>query len=685
MPAVEPGKIRNVAVVGHRGVGKTSLVEAMLFQSGAVNRLGSVEAGNTVADWDDDEQKRRMSLSSSTCHTDWHDRKINLIDTPGDPGFIGESLSAMRVTEGALVVASAVMGVEVGTARSWARADELGLSRVVVVNMLDRERADFYRTLAALQQQLSDKCVAVHLPIGSEHEVTGIVDLLHMCAYMDPGGARETGSVPIPEQLAEQVQAYREKLLDSVVETDEALMERYLDGQELPAEDVAHALKDAVTRGEVFPVACTVATKNLGTTAMLDLLVEGVPSPQRKGTIIELEGATTAAYVFKTIADPFAGRINLFRVYAGTVAADSQLVDARTHAKERVGTIMVMQGKDHANVDALGAGDIGAVPKLKEVQTGDLLIDKEVRVEIPEISFPEPVMSFAVTPRTKGDEDKMAAALRRLGEEDPTLQLKRDGQTGEQLLSGMSQMHVEVAIDRLHRRFGVDVELHQPRVPYLETIRKPARAQGKYKKQTGGRGQFGDCHIVIEPTDDRTGYEFKDEIVGGVIPQSFRPAVDKGIQEAMTRGELAGAPVQGVRVRLVDGSYHTVDSSEMAFRVAGSMAFKSAYANAEPVLLEPIMELAATVPDESVGAVNGDLNARRGRLQGMEPAGGMTTIKAEVPMAEVLAYGPALTSMTGGRGDYHMHFLRYEEVPAHVAQKVMAEFAKEREGELAKA
>jgi elongation factor G len=685
MPAVEPGKIRNVAVVGHRGVGKTSLVEAMLFQSGAVNRLGSVEAGNTVADWDDDEQKRRMSLSSSTCHTDWHDRKINLIDTPGDPGFIGESLSAMRVTEGALVVASAVMGVEVGTARSWARADELGLSRVVVVNMLDRERADFYRTLAALQQQLSDKCVAVHLPIGSEHEVTGIVDLLHMCAYMDPGGAREAGSVPIPEQLAEQVQAYREKLLDSVVETDEALMERYLDGQELPAEDVAHALKDAVTRGEVFPVACTVATKNLGTTAMLDLLVEGVPSPQRKGTIIELEGATTAAYVFKTIADPFAGRINLFRVYAGTVAADSQLVDARTHAKERVGTIMVMQGKDHANVDALGAGDIGAVPKLKDVQTGDLLIDKEVRVEIPEISFPEPVMSFAVTPRAKGDEDKMAAALRRLGEEDPTLQLKRDGQTGEQLLSGMSQMHVEVAIDRLHRRFGVDVELHQPRVPYLETIRKPARAQGKYKKQTGGRGQFGDCHIVIEPTDDRTGYEFKDEIVGGVIPQSFRPAVDKGIQEAMTRGELAGAPVQGVRVRLVDGSYHTVDSSEMAFKVAGSMAFKSAYANAEPVLLEPIMELAATVPDESVGAVNGDLNARRGRLQGMEPAGGMTTIKAEVPMAEVLAYGPALTSMTGGRGDYHMHFLRYEEVPAHVAQKVMAEFAKEREGELAKA
>jgi elongation factor G len=685
MPAVEPGKIRNVAVVGHRGVGKTSLVEAMLFQSGAVNRLGSVEAGNTVSDWDDDEQKRRMSLTSSTCHADWQDRKINLIDTPGDPGFIGEALSAMRVTEGALVVASAVMGVEVGTTRAWARADELGLSRVVVVNMLDRERADFYRTLAALQEQLDARCVAVHLPIGAEHEVAGIVDLLHMCAYTDPDRARETGSSPIPEEMAEQVQAYREKLLDAVVETDEALMARYLEGEQLPPEDVAHALKDAVTRGDVFPVACSVATKNLGTTALLDLLVEGVPSPQRKGTIIELEGATTAAYVFKTIADPFAGRINLFRVFAGTVAADSQLVDARTHAKERVGTLMVMQGKEHANVDALGAGDIGAVPKLKEVQTGDLLIDKEVHLDIPSIAFPEPVMSFAVTPHAKGEEDKMASALRRLGEEDPTLQLRRDDRTGEQLLSGMSQMHVEVAIDRLHRRFGVDVELHPPRVPYLETIRKPARAQGKYKKQTGGRGQYGDCHVVIEPTDDRTGYEFKDEIVGGVIPQSYRPAVDKGIQESMARGELAGAPVQGVRVRLVDGSYHNVDSSEMAFKVAGSMAFKSAYHDADPVLLEPIMEVEVTVPDESVGGVNGDLNARRGRLQGMDPKGGMTTIRAEVPMAEVLTYGPALTSMTGGRGEYHMHFLRYEEVPAHVAQKVMAEFAKEREGELARA
>jgi elongation factor G len=685
MPASEPGKIRNVAVVGHRGVGKTSLVEAMLFQSGAVNRLGTVEAGTTVADWDEDEQRRKMSLAASICHAEWQGRKINLLDTPGDPGFVGDALSAMRVVEGALVVASAVMGVEVGTSRVWRRAEELGLSRVVVINMLDRERADFFRALGHFKEQLSDKCVAVHLPIGTEHELTGVVDLLHMCAYISPEGGKESGPAEIPAELADQVQEYREKLLDAVVETDEALMERYLEGQELDPADVAHALKDAVTRGEVFPVACTVATKNLGTTAMLDLLVEGVPSPQKKGTLIELEGATTAAFVFKTIADPFAGRINLFRVYAGTVNSDSQLVDARTHAKERIGTLMVMEGKEHTNVDAIGPGDIGAVAKLKEVQTGDLLIDKEVTLEIPEIGFPEPVMSFAVTPKAKGDEEKVATALRRLGEEDPTVQLKRDPQTGEQLLSGLSQMHVEVTVERLKRRFGTDVELHQPRVPYLETIRKPARAQGKYKKQTGGRGQYGDCHIEIEPTDDHTGYEFLDKIVGGVIPQSFRPAVDKGIQEAMTRGELAGAPVQGVRVKLVDGSYHNVDSSEMAFKIAGSMAFKSAYEKADPVLLEPIMELEVHVPDEAVGAVNGDLNSRRGRLQGMEPHAGMTSIRAEVPMAEVLTYGPALTSMTGGRGDYHMHFLRYEEVPAHVAQKVMAEFAKEKEGELAKA
>jgi elongation factor G len=674
----EPARIRNVAAVGHRGTGKTSLVEALLFQSGAVNRLGTVEAGTTVSDADEDEHKRQASIAMSLTHATWQDRKLNLLDIPGDPSFQGELRTAARVAEGMLVTVSSVMGVEVGTSRAWKLGEELGLARLVFVNMLDRERADFFRTLEQLRAQLSPQCVAVHIPIGAEHELTGIVDVLHMCAYMSPDGAKEGEPGPIPEEMAELAAEYREKLLDAVVETDEALMERYLDGQELDAQEVAAALKAAVTNGEVFPVACGVASKNLGTHALLDLLVEGVPSPAKKGSPIDVDGAGIALFVFKTVADPFAGRINLFRVLKGTVTPEATLVNLRSKTKERLGSLLELQGKEHKPTGEFVEGDIGAVAKLKEAQTGDLLADKEVAVEIPDFGFPEPVMSFAITPKAKGDEEKVATAIRRLAEEDPTLRLRRDQQTGEEILSGMSQMHVEVALERAKRRFGVDIDLHPPRVPYRETIRREARAHGRYKKQTGGRGQFGDCHIVVSPLEDGE-YEFVDRIVGGVIPQGFRPAVDKGIQEAMHHGELTGAPVHGVRVELVDGSYHNVDSSEMAFKIAGSMAWKDAYMAADPVLLEPIMELEVTVPDDSVGAVNGDLNSRRGRLQGMEPLGGFTTINAEVPMSELLTYAQSLTSMTGGRGDYSMHFLRYEEVPSHVAQKVIEETKRERE------
>jgi elongation factor G len=668
--STEPGKIRNVAVVGHRGTGKTSLVEAMLFEAGATNRLGTVEAGTTVSDWDEEEQRRQMSLAASLCHLDWQGRKINLIDTPGDSGFQADTIASLSVVEGALVVVSGVMGVEVNTARAWSRAEAHSLSRVVVVNMLDRERADFYRTLDSLQEQLSSRCVAIQIPIGTEHEVSGIIDLLHNCAYLDPNGARGTDSVPIPDELAGVAAEYREKLLDAVVETDEALMERYLGGEELDEAAVAAALKTAVTNDELYPVSCGIATKNLGTHALLDLLVEGVPSPARKPSPIQTD-ASIAAFVFKTVADAFAGRISIFRVFAGTLSSESNVVNHRDHSKERIGGLMMLQGKEHDKADGFGPGDLGAVAKLKDVQTGDVLVDAAHDLEPPPLEFPAPVMSFAVTPKTKGDEDKVAQALRRLHEEDPTLELRRDPQTGEQLLSGMSQVHVEVAVGRLKSRFGVEVELHQPRVPYVETIKAEARAPGRYKKQTGGRGQFGDCVIVIEPIDGHVGYEFVDKIVGGVIPGGFRPAVDKGIQETMAHGVLAGAPIQGVRVSLVDGSYHAVDSSEMAFKFAGSIAFKAAYEKAQPTLLEPIMQLEATVPDEAVGAVNGDLNSRRGRLVGMDPKGGMTTIKAEVPMAEVLTYAQSLTSLTGGRGDYAMEFLRYEEVPAHIAQKLI--------------
>jgi elongation factor G len=675
----EPGKIRNVAVVGHRGTGKTSLVEAMLFQSGATNRLGAVEQGTTVADWDEDEQKRQMSLAAAVCHAEWQDRKLNLIDAPGDPGFQADSIAALRVVEGALFVLNGVNGVEVQTTRLWDRSEQLGLSRVLFVNMLDRERADFFVVLDQVREQFSKKCVAVQIPIGHEHELTGIVDLFHMRAYMSPEGGREGDPVDIPDEIAVQAASYREQLVDAVVETDEALMERYLEEGEVSGEELAAALKNAVSNDDLFPVLCGSATKNLGTTGLLDLLVEGVPSPAKKPLDLGIEANGAAAFVWKTVADPFAGRINVFRVLSGSVGSDSNLVNPRTKGKERFSQLLLLQGKEHSPADVLQAGDIGAVAKLKDVMTGDLLVEKDDASEAPALDFPQPVMSFAITPKAKGDEEKMATALRRLAEEDPTLVLRRDDQTGEQLLAGLSQIHVEVAVDRLHRRFSVDVDLHQPRVPYLETIRKESRAQGRYKKQTGGRGQFGDCHIVLEPLAGHQGYEFVDKIVGGVIPQGFRPAVDKGIQEAMARGELAGAPVQGVRVVLVDGSYHNVDSSEMAFKIAGSMAFKAAYEKADPVLLEPIMTLEATVPDDAVGAVNGDLNSRRGRLHGMEPRGGMTSIKAEVPMAEVLTYSQSLTSLTGGRGDYALGFLRYEEVPTHIAQKIIETAQKERE------
>ena len=651
----------------------------MLFQSGATNRLGAVEQGTTVADWDEDEQKRQMSLAAAVCHAEWQDRKLNLIDAPGDPGFQADSIAALRVVEGALFVLNGVNGVEVQTTRLWDRSEQLGLSRVLFVNMLDRERADFFVVLDQVREQFSKKCVAVQIPIGHEHDLKGIVDLFHMRAYMSPEGDREGDPVDIPEEIAAQAASYREQLVDAVVETDEALMERYLEEGEVSGEELAAALKNAVSNDDLFPVLCGSATKNLGTSGLLDLLVEGVPSPAKKPLDLGIEANGAAAFIWKTVADPFAGRINVFRVLSGSVGSDSNLVNPRTKGKERFSQLLLLQGKEHSPADVLQAGDIGAVAKLKDVMTGDLLVEKDDASEAPALDFPQPVMSFAITPKAKGDEEKMATALRRLAEEDPTLVLRRDDQTGEQLLAGLSQIHVEVAVDRLHRRFSVDVDLHQPRVPYLETIRKESRAQGRYKKQTGGRGQFGDCHIVLEPLAGHQGYEFVDKIVGGVIPQGFRPAVDKGIQEAMARGELAGAPVQGVRVLLVDGSYHNVDSSEMAFKIAGSMAFKAAYEKADPVLLEPIMSLEATVPDDAVGAVNGDLNSRRGRLHGMEPRGGMTTIKAEVPMAEVLTYSQSLTSLTGGRGDYALGFLRYEEVPTHIAQKIIETAQKERE------
>jgi elongation factor G len=674
-------QIRNVALVGHRGTGKTSLHEALLFEAGVINRMGTVADGTTVSDSDADEKARQMSISAALSSFEWQGRKINLIDTPGEPSFVADALGSLRVCESAVFVVNAVMGVEVSTTRLWQRADELGLARLIFVNMLDRERADFFRTLEALKSAFGSHAVATEIPIGAEHELGGLIDLIDMKAYaFDGAGRANAREIPIPDELADQAQEYREKLMDEVAENSDALMERYLEGEEISHGEIVDALKEGTNHGNLFPVTCGVATRNFGIGRLLDAFVEDLPSPVKHGAL-ELDGLTLEAdaakdlfaYVFKTRADPFAGRINLFRVYQGVVKQDSQVINTRAGAKERIGQLLVFRGKDTVHTDAFGPGDIGAVAKLKETKAGDWLASKPVEVQMPQIRLPAPVMAFAVAPKAKGDEDKVFTALRRLREEDPTIDLHRDPQTGDQIVAGLTQIHVEVIVGRIRERFGAEVELKPPRVPYQETIRKAAKAHGRHKKQTGGRGQFGDCHIEIEPLPDGDGFEFVNAIKGGVIPQSFIPAVEKGVREAMEHGVVAGYPVKGVRVRLYDGQHHSVDSSEIAFKTAGSMAMKQALGQAAPVLLEPIMLVTVSVPEESVGDVIGDLNSRRGRPLGMEPVGAMTEVKAEAPMAEMLSYAPDLRAITGGQGELTMEFARYEEVPAHLAGKVVEE------------
>jgi elongation factor G len=684
VPHKAADRIRNVALIGHRGCGKTSLHEAMLFEAGAVGRLGAVADGTTASDHETDEQERSMSINASVACFEHGGREINLIDTPGEPSFVADAVAALRVADAAVVVVNAVMGVEVHTERLWRRADEGGLARLVFVNMLDRERADFFRSLDSLKASFGPHVVATEIPIGAEHEVRGVVDLIDERAFvydgLGPGAAEET---EIPEELREQAAEYREKLMDEVAENSDELMERYLEGEEIDHDEIVRVLKQGVTDGRVFPVTCGVATKNLGTGRLLEALVEDLPSPAMRGALpaagadgeaIEVEPdeeGPLVAYVFKTLADPYTGRINLFRVCRGTLRSDSQAVNVPGGQKERIGQLAQPLGKELKPVAELGAGDIGAVAKLKETSAGDALCDGSERISFAPLDLPNPVMAFAYEPRSKGDEEKAAAAVRRLTEEDPTLDVHRDAQTGEQIIAGLTQIHVEVMVERMKSRFGVEIELHPPRVPYQESIRQPAEAHARYKKQSGGRGQFADCKIEIEPAEAGTGLDFVNQIKGAAIPGGFIPAVEKGVEEAMAHGTVAGYPVKDVRVRLVDGKHHDVDSSEMAFKIAGAMAFKEAMEAADPVLLEPIVRLAVSCPEEVVGDVIGDLNSRRGHPLGMEPKGGATEVKAEVPMAEVLDYAPDLRSISGGRADYEVVFDHYEEVPAHLASKVV--------------
>ncbi len=692
MALVDPAKIRNVAVVGHRGAGKTSLVEAILHTAGAKNRLGSVAEGTSTMDHDEDEIKRQMTISSAPAHVDWDKRRINLIDTPGEASFINEAMGGLSVVEGALVVINAVNKVEVQTERVWKRAADLGVARLVAVNMMDRERASFNEALDATRERFEGSVVAVAIPIGTEQAFRGVVDVLQMKAYTYDDTSGRGKEAPIPDELAGEAEAAHEKLIEAVAEADDELIERYLEGEEITLEQALPALKTAVAQGLVFPALPVCATKNIGVDRLLSMIEFALPSPARAGARtaptadgsdqVSLEPdpeAPVALFVFKTISDQFSGRINLARIFSGTIAGDTQLTNVRTGDKERTGNILAMQGKESKGLAGAGAGDIVALAKLKDTATGDTLVDPARAVRFPAYEFPPPAISFAITPKVKGEEDKASSALKRLSEEDPAMQFRMDSQTHEMIISGTSQVHVEVILDKMKRRFGVEVDLHPPRVPYRETIRGSAKAQGRHKKQTGGRGQFGDCWIEMEPAPTGSGFEFVDAIVGGAIPRGFIPAVEKGVVEAMEKGVVAGYPVVDVKVRLYDGSYHTVDSSEMAFKIAGSLAFQKAMQQAGPVLLEPVMNVEVIAPEESMGDIMGDLSSRRGRPQGSESLGEMHVIRAQVPLAEMLSYAPQLRSMTGGRGSYTMEFDHYEEVPAHLTDKIIEEAAERKE------
>ena len=685
MALLDPAKIRNISVVGHRGAGKTSLVEALLFTSGAKNRLGSVVDGTTALDHDEDEIKRQMSISIGLAHVDWVGNRLNLVDTPGEASFINETLGTLPVVEGVLVVVNAIAKVEVQTERIWKRARELGVSRVAAVNMMDRERADFGEAVNALKARFGDEVVAVALPIGYEGGFNGIVDLVAMKAYTYSGATGKGTEVPIPDDMADAVAEAREKLVDRVAEADDALLEKYLEGGELTHQEVIDVLKVAVAAGTVAPAIPVSATKNIGTDRLIQALLT-VPSPAARGAskafkvpggeevdVASETSAPTSMFVFKTIYDQFSGRVNLARIFSGKIATDTLLFNERTGEKERTGNILLMQGKETKTVEEAGAGDIVALAKLKETGTGDTLSDVAHPVRFARYEMPPAAISFALSPKNRGEEEKVSNGLRRLGEEDPAMGLKFDPQTKEMLISGTSQVHVEVILDKLKRRFGVEVVLHPPQVPYRETIRKKAIAQGRHKKQTGGRGQFGDCTIEVEPLPRSTGYQFEDAIFGGSIPRNFIPAVEKGVVEAMEHGVIAGYPVVDVKVKLTDGSYHNVDSSELAFKLAGGLAWNKAMESAAPVLLEPVMNVAVIAPEANMGDIMGDLSGRRGRPQGSESMGEMHIIHAQVPLAEMLTYAPQLRSMTAGRGSFTIEFDHYDEVPAALVEKIVAE------------
>jgi len=683
--------MKTVGLFGHGGSGKTTLAESILYAGGAITRMGDVEQSNTTTDFDEEEMKRKISINCAMAPVDWKGTHITFIDTPGYADFVGDAISSMRVVDTACFVVSGVDGVEVQTEIMWERAAEAGVPRVIFVSKLDRERSSFDRTMADIRETLGGNVVALMLPIGEEHGFTGIVELFSGKAF-EAAGPGKSKEVPVPDELADALADGLDKLTEAVAETDDALLEKYLEEGELSPAEITEGLHQGVRNGTLIPVLCGSASKGIGIPEFMDFASSVLPIPEDlpevTGTLPGKDEEVTrerktdepmCALVFKTLADPYVGKLTYFRVFSGVFKADSAVLNS-THGKvERVGQIYRVMGKEQASVPQLVAGEVGAVAKLSETFTGDTMCDKDKPIVLPRIEYPAPVMSLAVAPKAKGDEDKLSTALHRLREEDPMLTVRRDTEVNQTLISGAGETHIDVVVEKMRRKFGVDVATDLPRIPYKETIRKSVESEGKHKKQTGGHGQYGHAYLRLEPRQRSEGYEFEDKIVGGAIPRNYIPGVEKGVVAAMTEGYLAGYPMVDMKVTLYDGSFHAVDSSELAFKMAASKAMRDGVAKADPVLLEPIMDIEVTVPDQFMGDVIGDLNSKRGRILGMLPKGKMQVVSAQVPLGEMRRYSIDLRSITGGRGVFKMDFSHYEEVPEHIAQKIIEQAKKEKE------
>jgi elongation factor G len=683
--------IRNVLLVGHGGSGKTTLLEAMLFTSGAITRMGTVEDGNTVSDHDPDEQRKGISVSLSMAPIEWDGVKINVLDAPGYADFVGDLRSAVRAVDAVIVVVSAVDGVEVQTEAAWELAVEAGLPRAIFVNKLDRERSSFQNTLDQLVSSFGNQVAPLELPIGAEHEFSGVADLLHEKADLYPSGPiAQEGEWP--EEIHAIADPAREKLMEAVAEADDDLIEKYLEEGALDEHEIVTGVKLGFANARIAPVICGSAAKAIGVDRLLAFITEEFPSPLDRGPV-EVSGKTgdpkqresdpggpTTAFVFKTVSDPFVGHITMFRVFSGRVRPDSTVFNATQHTEERVGQLFALRGKEHENVSEVAAGDIGAVAKLTHTHTGDTLSTKDDPVQLPAIDLPEPLLAFAVEPRTKGDDDKLSTGLARLREEDPTLRVARSDETHETVMYGMGEAHLDVQMERLKRKFGVEVTTHPAKIAYRETIKKKAKGLGRHVKQTGGHGQYAVCNIELEPVPHGEGFIYENKIFGGAIPSQFISSIEKGIVKTMSDGVISGNPMVDIKVTLTDGKFHPVDSSDMAFQIAGSLALKDAVEAAGVVLLEPVVDLEVIVPEAYTGDIMGDLNAKRGKIGGMEQiGGGKQRIHAQVPQAEVARYVIDLRSMTGGRGAFSMAFSHYEELPAQLTQKVIAAYQKARE------